>query len=464
MFIIGFFLPSLTVTLGWIVLLHPDYGLLNQSLKSLLGLRTTPFNVYSFWGIVWVHLAGGTLAGFVMLLTAAFRSIDGTLEEAARASGSSPLGALLRIIVPIMTPVLSTVLLLAIIYSLQSFEIELVLGPPIKLFVFSTQIYEAVQAQPPEYSEAMALSAVVLVALLPLILIHRWLTRRRRFATMGSHFKSVRLKLRAWRWPVFALIASLLLLVTIVPLGLLLMTTFMQLTGFFDLASAWTFSHWGEVASDPVFVTSVINMLRLGTGAIVLGLVLSLAVAYVVMRTRFVARDWVDLASWIPLAFPSIILGLGLLWLFLGSPILRGLYGTMALLVIAAVVSVLPTTVQLLKANFFQLGLEFEEAARVEGGSWLHSIRHVLLPLMAPTLLLVATISFMNAVRNVASIALLATSSTRPLSLLQLDLAIQGNQEAAAVVGVIIVLITTMLVLGARILGLGTWESNGERK
>jgi iron(III) transport system permease protein len=136
----------------------------------------------------------------------------------------------------------------------------------------------------------------------------------------------------------------------------------------------------------------------------------------------------------------------------------------MALLVIAAVVSVLPTTVQLLKANFFQLGLEFEEAARVEGGSWLHSIRHVLLPLMAPTLLLVATISFMNAVRNVASIALLATSSTRPLSLLQLDLAIQGNQEAAAVVGVIIVLITTMLVLGARILGLGTWESNGERK
>lgn len=90
----------------------------------------------------------------------------------------------------------------------------------------------------------------------------------------------------------------------------------------------------------------------------------------------------------------------------------------------------------------------------MSGASWWRSSRHVLLPLITPTLLLVGAVSFISAARSVSTVALLATSSTRPLSLLQLDFMVEGRYEAAAVVGVIIVAITTAVALLARVLGL----------
>ena len=76
------------------------------------------------------------------------------------------------------------------------------------------------------------------------------------------------------------------------------------------------------------------------------------------------------------------------------------------------------------------------------------------MPLLTPVLLLVGAVSFISAARNVSTVALLATSGTRPLSLLQLDFMVEGRYEAAAVVGVIVVVLTTGIALLARIFGL----------
>src|SRR5207248_9286485 len=138
----------------------------------------------------------------------------------------------------------------------------------------------------------------------------------------------------------------------------------------------------------------VANTLILGFGTAVFTLVLCTSVAYIVMRTRFAARAALDLTSWLPVSIPGIILGLGLLGLFLSSPVLRPLYGTIVVLIIATFVSTMTTSTQVLKANFAQLGVDLEDAARVGGGQWWHAFRYVLLPLLMPTLLLVGTISF----------------------------------------------------------------------
>ena len=68
----AFFLPSFTVTLSWILLLDPEYGLVNTALAALPFVGKGPFNIYSFWGIVWVHLVTGSLTVKVILLTPAF--------------------------------------------------------------------------------------------------------------------------------------------------------------------------------------------------------------------------------------------------------------------------------------------------------------------------------------------------------------------------------------------------------
>src|SRR5262245_52038765 len=76
----AFFLPTLTVTLSWILLLDPEYGLINAWMARLPLVKQGPFDIYSFWGIVWVHVVTGSLTVKVILLTPAFRNMNAAFE------------------------------------------------------------------------------------------------------------------------------------------------------------------------------------------------------------------------------------------------------------------------------------------------------------------------------------------------------------------------------------------------
>ena len=84
---LGFFLPLLPMTMGWILLLDPYYGLINKFLMYVFALSQPPFDVYSYWGIIWCHLAFSTSVRF-LLMTPAFTAMDAALEDAARTSGT----------------------------------------------------------------------------------------------------------------------------------------------------------------------------------------------------------------------------------------------------------------------------------------------------------------------------------------------------------------------------------------
>ena len=187
-----------------------------------------------------------------------------------------------------------------------------------------------------------------------------------------------------------------------------------------------------------------------------MSVVLFTLIAYIIIRTRFVGRAALDMVSWLPSTLPGIILGLGLLSVFLGTPFLRPLYGSMFLLIIATVISSMTLGVQVIKSVLTQLAVELEEAAKVAGGSSWNSFRDIVLPIITPSLLLVGTLSFIAAARNVSTVALIATSHTRPLSLLQLDFLVESRYESAAVVGIIVVALTTGVALISRLLGLRT--------
>jgi iron(III) transport system permease protein len=162
----------------------------------------------------------------------------------------------------------------------------------------------------------------------------------------------------------------------------------------------------------------------------------------------------VDFPSWLPTAIPGAILGLGFLFLFLGTAALRPLYSTIFVLIVASAINSMTLGVQLLKTNMLQLGREMEEASWVSGGSWFYTFRRVLLPVFAPAFVATALLVFVLATRNVSHIAVLVTSETRPLSMLMLDYIQEARHEAAAVVGVITVLITIGAALIARRFGL----------
>jgi iron(III) transport system permease protein len=454
LFWVTFFIPVLPITLGWILLLDPEYGLVNVALMRLLTLEGAPFNVYSFGGIVWVHLVTRTIATKIILLVPAFRNMDASLEEASQVSGVSSLGTIVRIVIPVMAPVILVVFMMSIIFSLESFEIEQVLGPPFNFYVYSTKIYQLIRREPAQFGAATALGVIILLSMIPLILAQHRISQGRRYTTVTGQYKAQLFPLGGWRWPAFGLVMALGLLFTVLPLVLLGVGSFMRLFGYFELADAYTVRHWQQVLAHPSFLRSLQNSLVLGLSTAAVAVVVCSLVAYIVVKTRYAARQALDLLSWLPITIPGVIMGLGLLWLFLNIPLLRPLYGTTAVLIWATTLSSLTLGVQLVKSHLLQLSNELEECSRVAGGSWPYTFRRVIVPLLLPALLTVAIVAFITAVRNVAHVAILVTSGNQPLAMFQLNYMVDGQYEAAAVVGVIVVLLTTGMAIVGRIFGL----------
>jgi iron(III) transport system permease protein len=449
-FWVAFFLPSLPVVLGWILLFDPDYGIVNTFFRSALGFDFSPFNIYSFWGIIFAHLASRSISAKYIFLTPAFRNFDASLEEASTIVGCGPFATMRRIIMPILMPAVLVTIAISLIHSLESFEIELVLGPPTDFYVFSTKMYALLQGDPPEFGAATVLGLSILAVVLPLIVWQQRLVSSRSFVTITSHFQPRVRRLGRVRWLIFSVIAGLGFVVTVIPAACLLLGTFMNLFGHFDLAVVWTADHWRKVLADPVLLHSLSNTLILATSAAVFGVFWFALVAYISVRTRYVGRKVLDFIAWLPAALPGIILGLGMLWMFLTVPILRPLYGTIAVLVIAVLINAVTTGVQLVKTNMVQIGYELEEASFITGGSWLYTFRRIVLPVLGPVLLSVSLLTFNAAARNIANIAMIVTGDNRPLSMLQIDYMSDGQYEPASIVGVIIVLLTLGIAFIAR--------------
>ncbi|MBI2756856.1 MAG: iron ABC transporter permease [Chloroflexi bacterium] len=450
-FWVAFFLPPLPIAMGWILLLDERFGLINQWISAIFG--ASPFSIYSFGGIVWVHLTT-TIGGKVLLLAPAFRNLDAALEESSRSCGVTSFGTLRRIVVPLMAPAILVSTILGLVRSLDAFEIELLLGSPIRLFVYSTKIRDLVIFEPPQYAPASALGTVLLVALLLMVAVQRLYLSKREYRTISGRGFSTRVTpLGVWRWPAFTIVALIAATISVLPVAVLIMGTFMRAFGYFNIPNPWTMEHWQRVLSDPLLLRSFQNTLLVGAGAALIGTTLYALIAYVIVKTRFVGRGLLDVLSWLPWAIPGILMGLALLWTVFQTPFLLPLYGTIWVLILALVIKSMPLGVQLTKSALVQLGSELEEASRITGGSWWTTYRRVVLPLMAPTLITVALVGFMSVARDISTIVLLGSSQSRTLALLALDFASGGQFEKATVVSVLTVAMVVAAAMLSRVLG-----------
>jgi iron(III) transport system permease protein len=453
-FWISFFLPGLATTFGWMLMLDPSTGLINSWLRQIPLLSGLNFDIYSFAGIIFVHLVSNGISTKVMLLTPAFRRMDASMEEASRMSGASALTTMLRITVPAMTPVIVVVFLLSVIRIFSSFEVELLLGVPWSFYVYSTKIVDLARQEPPLVNQAAALGSVILVFLAAFIPLQRKLITRRQFTTVTGQFKPKIIDLGVWRYPATAFVVLVVFILDVVPFLSVLGGSFMTRFGFFNLPKTWTLDYWIAAINDPRIIQAFHNTLIVAVTAALFGAFFFSLIGYVLVRTKLPGRTALDSICWLPSAIPGVLSGLGLLWMFLGTPFFRPFYGTIVLLVIAQVLGGVTLSTQILKANFVQLGNELEEASRMSGAGFLRTYFRVVFPLMAQTMVLVAVIKFMFAAQHNSAIILLATSETRTLSLLALDQIAAGYREVASITIIAITLLTLGIAIVARSFGL----------
>ncbi|HLY67401.1 MAG TPA: ABC transporter permease subunit, partial [Chloroflexota bacterium] len=196
------------------------------------------------------------------------------------------------------------------------------------------------------------------------------------------------------------------------------------------------------------------NTVLLGLGAGVAGALAYAMVGYTLLRVAFRGRAVMDFLTWLPWSLPGILLGLAFLWVFLGSgPLLLPLYGTLQLLILVIVVKGLPLGVQLIKTSIAQVQQDLEEGAWMAGASRLATLRRVVLPILAPSVVAVGLITVIEAVREIPAMVFLGTATTRPLALLTLDYLNDSEFERASIVGLLTVALVIVAALAGRALG-----------
>jgi iron(III) transport system permease protein len=442
LFWVSYMVPALPTTIAWITLLDPDVGMINLWLKSLLGLEHGPFNIFSVPGIVWANLMGNGICIKVMLLTPAFRNMDSTLEEAARVGGASNLRTFFKVTLPLMISPMILVFALQLLRIFQSFETEYLLGLPFGFYVYSTKIYTLVRDPVPNYGEATVLASLTLLIIAVIIPLQRWILERRRYTTITGSFRPGLIDLGGWNYAAFGAIALLLMLLTVGPLAILVLGSFMERIGYFMLG--FTLEHWRFVLTDPVFVKALKTTLALAVTAAILSPLLFSVIAYILVRTRLPGRGYLDWIIWASGAIPGILAGLGLLWVFIGTPWLNMLFGTIWALIIVVILQGNTTGVNIMKGVLVQVGADMEEAARVSGAGWIRTYARIWLPLLMPTLVLLAVMNFVIASGATSSIILLASRDTMTLSLMALELSSSAvnNREAASIISIFIILFT----------------------
>lgn len=453
---IAYFVPDFPLVLAWILLLDPSFGFLNSVAKGVPGVDASVFNPYGFWGIVWVHTSTGGIWFKVMLLVPVFRRLGATLEEAARVAGANTATMLWRITLPVLAPMILAVSVLSFIRGLQSFNTELLLGTPAGIYVYSTKIYDFLQREPRAYGEATALGSVFLLVLAVLLFFYwKFLSGGKKFTVVtGQGYSNLRVKLGKWRYVAFAGCLLYVAVTMLLPLTFLVIGSFMRRYGFFNIASPFTLNHWYNMLSDPIFLVALKNSLIIAGTTAVGGVLLYSALAYLLVSRRTVTAPLLESLCWIPHVLPGILLSLGVLWLFLATPLRYFLYGSVWGIAMALILADSPVTTQAFKAGLLQLGPDLEEAARVSGASWRYTYRRVLLPLLAPIAAAVGLMNFGSALTSISTPVLLYSHESRPLAILLLEYSFTGELERAAALGLLITAIIGVMMLIGRKLGL----------
>jgi iron(III) transport system permease protein len=443
-----FFLPELPWVLAWMLLGAPKVGLLNQWLRALVPAVDTFINVYSYGGLVVLGAVRSAPVLFLFVFPA-FQAMDATLEEAARMAGASGWRTIWRINFPLVLPALLASGILSFVVAMESFEIPQLLGTPARISVFTTRIYDlAYGGHVARFGPAMVLAVLLLLITVSLIVVQWRLLGGRAYTTIsGRGYQARPIDLGRWRWLPFAVIVAFFVVFGALPFLVLLLNSFMELSGFLS-PEMLTTRHWADALGRTAVLTSVKDTLIVSVAAATLGVVLSAVISYVVTRTTWTGRKILDMVAWGPWAVPGLVMALGFLWAFVSLPI----YGTPWLLVLVFVARGLPVGSRFFTATMVQLGAELEESARIHGASWLRAALRIWVPLLRPAILGAWILLFVIAVRVLDLVVLLAGPGSRMLSADIFFWTVSGRQEAASVLALLQTLLVMAGYVAARLL------------
>jgi iron(III) transport system permease protein len=449
---VGLLIPGFAAAMGWLFLLHPRIGLLNQLLMSSFHLAGPPLDINSIAGMGWVQ--GLNLAPLAFIMTAAvFRAMDPTLEEAAQMHGAGSVMVLRRITVRLAWPGILAAAIYIFMTAFAAFDVPAIIGWGNRIFTFTTYLYLLLNPQDslPRYGLGAALSTVAMAIAALMSWWYGAMQRRsRRFAVItGRAYRPRIVRLGRRRLAAWGFVGVYFLLAKLVPIALL---GWSSLLPFFQLPSARAFAsvslaHYFSLPWDLVLTalwnTSILAVL---TPSLTLGF--SLAFSWIVLRSKFPGRGSFDFIAFLPHAVPSVVFGVGALLLTL-FVIQRELpiYGTIWILLVVFTIARLSYGTRMTNSGLIQIHPELEESALMSGATAWHAFSRISVPLLAPTLLYAWLWIALLIFRELTLAVILSTADNLTFPVVVWSLWLGGGLGQASALAVVMLLMMTPMIV-----------------
>ncbi|CDN57652.1 Binding--dependent transport system inner membrane component family protein (plasmid) [Neorhizobium galegae bv. officinalis bv. officinalis str. HAMBI 1141] len=414
-----------------------------------------------WFGVLFTHTFLMTTF-YYLFLRAAMRRVDYAIIEAARSMGASEYTVLRRVVLPTITPSLLAVALLTLYTAISSFAAPQVLGGR-DFHMLSQMVLTLNSLRRPDMAAFLAL--MMGLCLMGLILLSQYYEARA--SDVGGAKATAAIRLRKIRSPVangvLHFFAYLLVAIYVVPISLVVLFSFAPAAsiGIEVIPSSLTLKNYARVFTEGSAFLPFFNSIVMSLVAVTVALGVTLFAVPVILGRRSWLTRFLDIAFFLPWVVPSILLAVGLIVTFdtpnpfVGNAVLLGSYW---LLPIAYAIVALPLMVRFLRAAFMGIDPAYNEAARSMGAAGLYRYRRIILPIVAPTAILVAGMAFNDLLSEYPLSAFLYNVNNKPLPIAIVDSSLSVDPEQAALNLVYVTLIMAFsmaIILLAERIGLG---------
>jgi len=410
--LIPFYMTPLLGAIAWSILGSERSGLINRLFMSVFHTQTPLINTHSLLGIVFVVAIYESCVAF-MMISAAMKSMDPSLEESSLMLGAGKFATARRITIPLTLPAVGGAALFIFAGTMGTFAVPAVLGVNAGVFVITTKIYTVVNRFPPDYALAAALGlALAAITGVAVAMYGKQMAANSYTTITGKSFRPRRMNMGSWTPVLFGICLLYVLVAMVIPLGVLVYTSFLVTPTTDPQQIHWTLDNYEHafvklpIARIALQTSFVLGILTATIGVVFMGLI-----SWIMYRSKMRGTKLLEYVAMFPQAVPGVVFSLGLLWAWLVIPV--GMYGTIWILLLCYLTVFLPLGVRTMTGVIMQLEPSLEECSRMCGASWLRTLWSVTVPLLKPGVLATWMLLFIVSLREVSASVLLVSAENK---------------------------------------------------
>lgn len=422
---------------SWILLLGRN-GLITNIIRKIFGV-TLP-SIYGFGGIMLVLCL--QLYPLVFLyVSGALKNVDSTLLEASENMGCTGVKRFFTVIIPLCIPTIIAAALMVFMRAFADFGTPLFIGEGYR--TFPVEIYNSFMSETggdTHFACAVAIIGIVITTVI--FLIQRFINNKFKF-TMNALHPIQSKEVHGVKSFFIHLYCYLVVFIAYAPQLYVIYTSFKNTSGkiFVD---GYSLKSYRDAFSK--LQNAIPNTFLIGGSALVIIIIMSVMIAYLVVRRDNTVNKIIDTLSMVPYVIPGAVVGISLVIAFNHKPII--LVGTATIMIVALVIRRCSYTIRSSVATLQQIPISIEEAAISLGSSKMKSFFKITMPMMSNGIISGALLSWIAIITELSSGVILYNYRTTTLTIQIYTYVSRGNYGIAAAMATILTFMTmTTLII-----------------